>query len=132
MEILTRLSLAEMAAIQLQQCPVCGLKNLVRRKRSFLERFRHAAIYRCPVCRFEAAAPLTLLYPQLSRFARCPRCGTPELRVLPRRDPIEKTYRGPLSTLWGWLGAPLLYCRACRLQFYDFRQRLAGNGDTIR
>lgn len=121
-----------MAAIQLQQCPVCGQKPLVRRKRTFLERFRHAAIYRCPICRFEASAPLTVVYPQLSRTARCPHCATTELIVLARRDPIERMYRGPLSTLWRWLGAPLLYCRYCRLQFHDFRKRLSSNGDRIR
>lgn len=120
-----------MAAIQLQQCPVCGQKPLVRRRRTLLEKFRHAAVYRCPTCRFEAAAPLSLAYPQLSPIARCPHCGTTDLRVLARRDPIEKTYRGPLSRLWGLLGAPLLYCRFCRLQFYDFRERLTVNGDTI-
>jgi DNA-directed RNA polymerase subunit RPC12/RpoP len=102
-----------------------------RRKRSLIERFRHAAIYRCAACRFEAAVPLTALYPQLSRIARCPRCSTTELRVLARRDPIERMYRGPLSTLWRWLGAPILYCPFCRLQFHDFRPRMRGDGDTI-
>lgn len=120
-----------MAAIRLQQCPVCGQKPLVRRKRTLLEKFRHAAVYRCPACRFEAAAPLSLAYPQLSRNACCPHCGTTDLRLLPKKDPIEKTYRGPLSQLWGLLGAPLLYCRFCRLQFYDFRHRLTQDGDTI-
>ncbi len=121
-----------MAAIQLQQCPVCGARELVRRRRTLFEKFRFAAVYRCPYCRFEAAAPITLVYPQLSTIARCPHCGTTDLRVLAKRDPIERTYRGPLSTLWGWLGAPLLYCRLCRLQFHDFRQRFSANGDTIR
>jgi DNA-directed RNA polymerase subunit RPC12/RpoP len=120
-----------MAAIQLQQCPVCGHKPLVRRKRTFWEKFRHAAVYRCPSCRFEAAAPITVAYPQFSTIARCPHCGGTDLRVLPKRDPIEKMYRGPLSTLWRWMGAPLLYCRFCRLQFYDFRQRMDSGGDTI-
>lgn len=105
---------------------------MVRRKRVWSERFRHAAIYRCPSCRFEAAAPLGVAYPQLSTVARCPRCGGPDLRVLAKRDPIEKLYRGPLSTLWRLLGAPLLYCRPCRLQFFDFRRRLIVDGDTIR
>lgn len=72
------------------------------------------------------------MYPQLSRTARCPHCGTADLRVLAKRDAIEKMYRGPLSTLWRWLGAPLLYCRFCRLQFHDFRERLTREGDTIR
>jgi predicted RNA-binding Zn-ribbon protein involved in translation (DUF1610 family) len=121
-----------MAAILLHQCPVCGSKTLVRRRRTLAEKFRHAAIYRCPGCRFEAAVPITLVYPQFSRVARCPHCGTTDLRVLAKRDPIEKTYRGPLSTLWGWLGAPLLYCRFCRLQFYDFRERFLLDSDTIR
>lgn len=102
-----------------------------RRKRSFAERFRHAAIYRCQNCRFEAAVPLEVLYPQLSRVARCPHCSSTELRLLARRDPIERMYHGPLSTLWRWLGAPILYCPFCRLQFHDFRPRMGSEGDRI-
>lgn len=120
-----------MTSLRLDQCPICGARAMKRRKRSLAERFRHAAIYRCAACRFEAAVPLTVLYPQLSRIARCPRCSSTELRVLARRDPIERMYRGPLSTLWRWLGAPILYCPFCRLQFHDFRPRAGSNGDTI-
>lgn len=123
--------LPRMNSLRLDQCPICGQRSLVRRKRSLAEKFRHAAIYRCSSCRFEAAVPLTVLYPQLSRVARCPHCSSTQLRVLARRDPIEKKYLGPLSTLWGWLGAPLLYCPFCRIQFHDFRRRSDGQNDTI-
>ncbi|MCS7041264.1 MAG: hypothetical protein N2036_00385 [Bryobacteraceae bacterium] len=125
--------LPKMTSLRLDQCPVCGSRSLVRRKRSLAERLRHAAVYRCTFCRFEASVPLTVLYPQLSRIARCPRCSSTALRVLARRDPIERLYRGPLSMLWALLGAPILYCPFCRLQFYDFRPRIDGeNGGNGR
>lgn len=123
--------LPEMTSLRIDQCPVCGRDALARRKRTWLEKFRHAAIYRCHACRFEAAVPLTVLYPQLSPVARCPSCSSTALRVLAKRDRIERLYRGPLSTLWGWMGAPLLYCQFCRLQFYDFRPRVRAEGDRI-
>jgi DNA-directed RNA polymerase subunit RPC12/RpoP len=123
--------LPEMTSLRLDQCPICGGTTFLRRKRTFLEKFRHAAIYRCTACRFEASVPLTVLYPQLSSLARCPHCSTIHLKVLAKRDPIERMYHGPLSTIWRWMGAPLLYCPHCRLQFHDFRRRAEARRDRI-
>lgn len=36
-------------------------------------------------------------------------------------DPVEGLSRDPVSLVQGFFRAPLLYCRWCRLQFYDFR-----------
>lgn len=97
-----------------------------RRRRGFLERFVHAAVYSCPVCRHEAPVSQVAVYPVLSTVARCPRCSNANLKELEKRDHIEKMYRNPISRIQQWLGAPLLYCRFCRLQFYDLRPRRNG------
>jgi hypothetical protein len=59
-----------------------------------------------------------------SPFATCPDCGTTQLRVLQRRDRIERISRVPWSTLQRFFGGRLYYCRTCRLQFYDCRKNL--------
>lgn len=103
-------------------CPNCREARLVRRRRSFIERIFHAAVYFCPKCRIEAPVSQVAVYPHLSLTARCPRCSNTHLRRLKKRDQIEKLYLNPVSRAQQWLGAPLLYCRYCRLQFYDFRR----------
>lgn len=94
-----------------------------RRRRGLVERFFHAAVYRCPGCGHEAPVSQLVVYPVLSFTARCPRCSNLRLKQLDKRDRIEKLYPNPLSRLQRWLGAPILYCQFCRLQFYDFRRR---------
>jgi hypothetical protein len=57
------------------------------------------------------------------RYAACPRCGGFALTVLSRRDHIDPISQNPVRLLMGKLHARLYHCRACRLQFYDFRHR---------
>lgn len=104
-------------------CPACGQARMRRRRRGFLERFVHAAVYFCPVCLHEAPVSQVAVYPVFSTIARCPRCSNPRLKKLDKRDRIEKLYGNPSSRMQQWLGAPLLYCQFCRLQFYDLRRR---------
>ncbi|MBI4889187.1 MAG: hypothetical protein HY821_01095 [Acidobacteria bacterium] len=87
------------------------------------ERLFHAAVYYCPECGREEQVSQLAVYPALSLTARCPRCSNPRLKKLDKRDHIEHIYRNPVSTIQRWLGAPILYCSYCRLQFYDFRHR---------
>ena len=65
---------------------------------------------------------------KLSNFfsltARCPSCGTPQIKALRRRDYIDRMYHNPISWCQRLLGAPLLHCESCRLQFYDIRKVL--------
>lgn len=104
-------------------CPACGEARMRRRRRGFFERFVHAAVYFCPVCGHEVPVSQAAVYPILSRVARCPRCSNTRLKQFEKRDHIEKLYGNPVSRIQEWLGAPLLYCSFCRLQFYDFRRR---------
>jgi hypothetical protein len=110
-------------------CPACGEARMRRRRRGFLERFVHAAVYFCPVCSHEAPVSQVAVYPGISRQARCPRCSNARLKQLDKRDHIEKLYRNPISRIQQWFGAPLLYCQFCRLQFYDFRPRKDASGE---
>lgn len=100
-----------------------------RRRRGFFERFVHAAVYFCPVCRHEAPISQVAVYPVFSTKARCPRCSNAKLKKLEKPDRIEKFYRNPISRVQRFLGAPLLYCQYCRLQFYDFRPREPKDSD---
>jgi DNA-directed RNA polymerase subunit RPC12/RpoP len=77
----------------------------------------------CRDCGREQPVTFFGISPHLSMVARCPRCGTRRLRKLKRIDKIESMYRNPISRLQQFIGAPLLYCFRCRLQFYDFRRR---------
>jgi DNA-directed RNA polymerase subunit RPC12/RpoP len=93
---------------------------LRRVHRTFWERFRYLAIYQCRECDAELRLPRPYQY-QFESEACCPRCGSTRLRRLPKRDTIEKMQSGLLN-LWRRLrGGRLLYCRSCRLQFYDRR-----------
>lgn len=82
-----------------------------------LERLLHYAVFQCSECGARRTIPRTFF----SRFARCPSCLTSNLRIRRSLDKIDGLVRNPVRTLQGWLGAPLLHCHACRLQFYDFR-----------
>jgi hypothetical protein len=86
-----------------------------------LEKFRFSAVYCCKDCTL--VMPVSRWSGWISKFARCPRCGQFELQKLSRQDPIEGMVRGPFRLLQRLLGAPLLYCGFCRLQFYDLRTR---------
>src|SRR5215469_16481781 len=101
------------------KCGRCGRK-LRRVHRSFLERLRYLAIYECRDCEIEECLPRPYQY-HFDTEARCPKCGATRLRRLKRRDKIEKMQSG-LVNLWKRVrGVKLLYCRFCRLQFYDRR-----------
>lgn len=101
------------------KCGHCGGK-LRRVHRTFWERFRYLAVYECQECDTEQCLPRPYQY-QFDSEACCPRCGTTRLRRLPKRDKIEKM-QGGLLNMWKRLrGGTLLYCRFCRLQFYDRR-----------
>ena len=63
-----------------------------------------------------------------SRVSLCPRCGTPRLRVLRKRDGVDEMSSSLISFLQRFLGAELHHCEFCRLQFYDFRKVSANNG----
>lgn len=112
-----------MMAWSLTDCPACGGK-LARVKRRLGERLRYSALYQCRGCGHRLASPsrLSIL---CSLTCCCPRCGREELDRPARRDPIDALYHNPLSLAQGLLGAPLYWCRPCRLQFHDFRRPAA-------
>ena len=90
--------------------------------RSFLERFRYAAIYYCKSCDTEEYAPRIFQY-RFGPYARCPRCGTYRLSRLKERDRIDPMNSGLLNLLERMTGGKLFHCRFCRVQFYDRRSR---------
>jgi transcription elongation factor Elf1 len=110
-------------------CPHCRQAHLQRRKRTWAERLFLAAVFRCPACGRESSVSRTRVLPLLSLTARCPKCGSAHLDRLRHPDPIDPLYGNPLSRVQQWLGAPLLYCSPCRLQFFDYRPRIRSDKD---
>jgi len=106
------------------QCPSCFSGHLVRRRRNWRQRLTCSAVYQCEDCLQYHELSRLRHWPMFSWHARCPRCGTERLKRFTRRDHIEALYANPLSKLQRFIGAPLLYCFRCRLQFYDIRPRL--------
>jgi hypothetical protein len=51
----------------------------------------------------------------------CPKCGTPQLERLRKRDRIDPLYLNPVSLVQALIGAHIFWCPFCRLQFYDIR-----------
>ena len=96
---------------------------MVERRRTLRQRFRYARILECPACEGRRVQAHTDVHPLLSLTARCPKCSTQELRVRKRLDPYDPVYRNPISLMQRYLGARLMYCVDCRLQFYDLRPR---------
>lgn len=110
-------------------CPACGV-DLVRVHRRAAEKLLFASVFRCRVCRRRVRrlhpavrVPLQVLF---SRHTRCIRCGSLDVERSPKRDPVEGLSASPVSFLMRLTGAPLNWCRACRLQYYDWRRAAGG------
>lgn len=103
------------------KCSQCG-GRLRRVHRSFLERFRYAAIYYCKSCDTEEYVPRIFQY-RFGPYARCPRCGTYRLSRLKEPDKIDAMHTGFVNFMERMTGGRLFHCRYCRVQFYDRRPR---------
>jgi DNA-directed RNA polymerase subunit RPC12/RpoP len=113
---------------------VCG-DELRRTKRSLLERLRFSGAYTCRSCgRRELISRLAAW--TVSRFARCPECHGHRLRILKRRDYIDRFNRNPFRLLLSLFKVPLYHCSSCRLQFHDYRklhaQNKPSNAEVVR
>lgn len=88
--------------------------------RSFAERFRYMAIFKCRKCAAVEFAPRQYAF-HFGPQCRCPRCGT--LRVVRLRSPdrIDPMHHGLLNLLERMAGGRLHHCRYCRIQFFDRR-----------
>ena len=57
----------------------------------------------------------------MSHQSACPQCLRLDVHPVTTPDRIDSISTHPLSRLQRWTGAPLTKCKACRLQFYDWR-----------
>lgn len=88
--------------------------------RSFAERFRYMAIFKCRECAAVESAPRQYVF-HLGPQCRCPRCGTLRVVRLRSRDHIDPMRHGLLNLLERMAGGRLYHCRYCRIQFFDRR-----------
>jgi DNA-directed RNA polymerase subunit RPC12/RpoP len=103
----------------MRSCSHCG-GRLKRIHRSFLQRFRYMAIYKCRQCDHEEFVSRQYMY-HAGTECRCPKCGTYRVSKLKERDKIDPLHTGLLNLLERMAGGTLHYCCFCRLQFYDRR-----------
>jgi DNA-directed RNA polymerase subunit RPC12/RpoP len=105
----------------MRRCLSCG-GRLRRAHRSWVERLRYQAKYKCKDCGQEHTEDQWYAF-LVGGESRCPRCGTYRLRGLTSVDKIDRMYKNLFSYSQKFLGANLHYCPFCRLQFYDLRKR---------
>jgi predicted RNA-binding Zn-ribbon protein involved in translation (DUF1610 family) len=92
------------------ECPKCG-GHLVRTHRGPFRKFAYSALFRCRQCGFRTGKFHSWLSSNyrfvFSRYTRCVRCGTCNVRRGSRRDRIDGVSGHPFSLLQHILGAPL-------------------------
>src|SRR5580704_6203918 len=103
-------------------CRVCG-GDLVRVARTLRERFVYHAVLKCRKCGARDTRDQWFLF-MFGRTSRCPRCGGFQVKKLRKVDHIDRMYKNPISYVQKWFGGSIHWCPACRLQFYDVRERL--------
>jgi hypothetical protein len=97
-----------------------------------LEKLVYSEAFQCLHCRQSVYRRRRILqFPGSfagSWFTRCPQCARTEVMRARNVDRIDRTSGHVLSQVQRWLGAPLYKCRACRLQYYDWRGRRISDG----
>jgi hypothetical protein len=78
-------------------------------------------VFQCLKCKRKTKIPKYPALFLLSLHRSCPKCGTPQLDRLRKRDKIDPLYLNPLSLVQRLLGANIYWCPFCRVQFYDLR-----------
>jgi uncharacterized Zn finger protein len=111
------------------RCANCG-GSLRRIHRTFWQRFKYQAYYRCKDC--GAEEPHHRIYPyRYGEYARCPRCGTFRVTRLQERDRIDRFHSSLANFLARVRGGSIYHCKFCRLQFYDFRPKRDETARTV-
>jgi hypothetical protein len=106
------------------QCPQCA-RHLMRRHRTSLQKLIYSDVFRCPDCDTPVVRFRSFLgvHPHFlfSRYTHCIQCGTPSVYKTAKRDRIDSLTKNPFGRIQQLLGAPVIKCLACRLQYYDWR-----------
>jgi hypothetical protein len=105
----------------MKDCLSCG-GDLVRVRRTFLEKFVYHAVLKCKQCGSRETRDQWFLF-LFGKKSRCPRCGSFRVEKLRSVDHIDPMYRNPLSRLQKYIGGNIHWCPFCRLQFYDIRKK---------
>jgi hypothetical protein len=106
----------------MRSCTSCG-GELVRVRRALREKFVYLAVMKCRKCGRRETMDQWFLF-LFGRTSRCPRCGGYRVDKLRGVDHIDPMYKNPISYMQKWFGANVHWCGACRLQFYDLRERV--------
>ena len=110
-----------------RQCSKCD-HRLDRVHRKGLENLLYSDVYVCVKCHHRVGhnRAIEALKNQFafifSLYTRCPNCaGEDTLQRLKKRDRIDSRSKSPFAWIQRLLGAPIVRCFPCRLQYYDWR-----------
>ena len=112
-------------------CPHCA-HQMERVHRTFFQRLMYTDVYVCHGCESRLVWYYQFLNRQIlhwrfvfSLHSHCVRCGTNDVRTLRKRDLVDPLSKHVLGRVQWLLGAPLKWCPACRVQYYDWRPECA-------
>jgi hypothetical protein len=98
-------------------------ESLVRTRRYLWEKPIYSVIFTCRTCESRVGAKRNF-FRYFGGYAKCPRCGSEELKARKKRDGIDTLIKNPISVLQSLTGGKLYHCLFCRIQFYDLRDRV--------
>ena len=105
-------------------CPKCG-GSAQKVHRKGYERPLFRAAYQCDRCNHRNRKFRLLHFPGLrfvfSIHTLCPRCNTPDVHRMTKRDPIDEFSKHPFCLIQRVFFAPRNKCPDCRLQYFDLR-----------
>jgi hypothetical protein len=82
----------------------------------------YSVIFTCRGCESRVGAKRNF-FDYFGGHAKCPRCGTEDLKKRSKPDKIDKLIKTPISMLQSFAGGYLYHCGFCRIQFYDRRRQ---------
>jgi hypothetical protein len=77
-------------------------------------------VFKCRSCETRVGAKRNF-FDYFGGHAKCPGCGTEDLKKRNKPDKIDKLIKHPVSVLQSVTGGYLYHCAFCRIQFYDLR-----------
>jgi hypothetical protein len=105
----------------MRKCTFCN-DSLTRTHRRLWEKPIYSVVFKCRACESRIGAKREFFH-YFGGHAKCPRCGTEEVKQRSTLDRIDRLVKTPISVFQALTGGKLYHCLFCRIQFYDLRRR---------
>ena len=106
---------------RMRKCNFCN-DALARTHRRLWEKPIYSVVFKCRACDSRVGAKRNL-FQYFGGHAKCPRCGTEEIKQRSKPDRIDRLVKTPISVFQSLTGGKLYHCLFCRIQFYDLRHQ---------